>query len=330
MANRDPKFRWFRTYADIVDNTKIRLLAFEDRWHFVALCALKCDGLLDDPQDEYYERKIAIKLGVQVRELDEIKRRLMDVKLIDADYQPVKWEMRQHRKVDLPDGESLDGYKGYVYFISDSNLETVKIGYSKNPWARVKDLQTGRTAKLSVVATLRTTEVSENDIHGIFEDERESGEWFRVSPRIQGLIKAIKAKELPDASAVADYVSNYVATTKETDTDTEVISPKGDKSANADPNDFSFSDFEESWGEVVKECGLPAMRAGARERRRRAFNTRKRQYPDIDDWRIAFTTLRKAKWMHGDNDRGWRCDADDFLDPRKFNRLVEGKYGQAD
>lgn len=100
--------------------------------------------------------------------------------------------------------------------------------------------------------------------------------------------------------------------------------------SDAPEDDFTFVDFEESWAEVAKACGLPVMRDGARDRRRKDFNTRKRQFPDIDDWRAAFSTLRKAKWMHGDNSRQWRCDADDFLNPKKFTRLVEGKYGQTD
>ena len=33
--------QWFRLYAGIVDDEKLRLLAFEDRWHYVALLALK-------------------------------------------------------------------------------------------------------------------------------------------------------------------------------------------------------------------------------------------------------------------------------------------------
>lgn len=110
---------------------------------------------------------------------------------------------------------------------------------------------------------------------------------------------------------------------------TEYIEPNGSCAASGTPeDDFTFSDFEEAWAEVSKACGLPAMRAGARDRRRRAFSVRKRQYPDMADWQTAFATLRKARWMHGDNRQGWRCDADDFLNPQKFSRLVEGSYAE--
>jgi hypothetical protein len=88
--------RWFRFYADAVDDDKLRLIAFEDRWHFVALCCLKSSGLLDAESDNK-ERRIAVKLGVQLRELDEIKRRLMDVELVDDNFHPVAWEKRQYQ-----------------------------------------------------------------------------------------------------------------------------------------------------------------------------------------------------------------------------------------
>ena len=89
------EMRWFRMYTDAVDNPKLKLLAFEDRWHYVAFCCLKRSGLLDDPGKPNLERLIAVKLGVQLRELDEIKRRLMDVDLLDEDYSPMNWDERQ-------------------------------------------------------------------------------------------------------------------------------------------------------------------------------------------------------------------------------------------
>jgi hypothetical protein len=86
--------QWFRMYAEAVDDDKLRLLAFEDRWHFVALLCLKAAGTLDSDAP-YLERRIALKLGLQLPQLDELKRRLIDVNLIDDTWQPVKWGERQ-------------------------------------------------------------------------------------------------------------------------------------------------------------------------------------------------------------------------------------------
>lgn len=88
---------WFRLYHRIVDDEKLRLLAFEDRWHFVALCCLKASGLIDEPDSAMRSRKIAVKLGIQVRELEEVARRLREVELIDETLNPVAWTQLQQR-----------------------------------------------------------------------------------------------------------------------------------------------------------------------------------------------------------------------------------------
>jgi hypothetical protein len=82
-------------WSEAVDDEKLRLLAFEDRWHFVALLCCKAQGLLDNPGD-LMQRKVAVKLGLQLRELDEVARRLAEVGLIDqVTLQPQGWDHRQ-------------------------------------------------------------------------------------------------------------------------------------------------------------------------------------------------------------------------------------------
>jgi len=90
---------WFRMYTEAIDDEKLRLLAFEDRWHYVAILCCKGSGLLDDDSENQLRmRKIAVKLGVQLRELDEIARRLSEVGLIDQEtLQPINWNARQFK-----------------------------------------------------------------------------------------------------------------------------------------------------------------------------------------------------------------------------------------
>jgi hypothetical protein len=83
---------WFRLYSKLIDNDKLRLLAFEDRWHFVAILCLKSMGNLDEPEGDLKYRKIALKMGLQVRELEEVTRRLHEVKLIKKNMQPIGWD----------------------------------------------------------------------------------------------------------------------------------------------------------------------------------------------------------------------------------------------
>jgi len=87
---------WLRLYSDMVDNEKVRLLSFDDRWHFIAILCCKQQGILDQ-NSELTERKLAVKLGVQLRELDEIKRRLFEVELVDENFQPIGWNEKQYK-----------------------------------------------------------------------------------------------------------------------------------------------------------------------------------------------------------------------------------------
>ena len=87
---------WFRMYHESLDDEKLRLLAFEDRWHFVALLCCKAKGILDDGSVDLIRRKVAVKLGLAIRELDEVARRLDEVDLIDKEtLQPLAWDIRQ-------------------------------------------------------------------------------------------------------------------------------------------------------------------------------------------------------------------------------------------
>ena len=87
--------RWLRLWTDIISDPKVRMLAFEDRWHFVALLCMKRRGELDGVKGDLLERTVGVTLGVGDRDRDEIKRRLIEVTLIDESWQPKAWERRQ-------------------------------------------------------------------------------------------------------------------------------------------------------------------------------------------------------------------------------------------
>lgn len=91
----DPQMRWLRLWTDITSDPKIKMLAFEDRWHYVALLCMKRRGDVDGVTGDLLERSVGVSLGLGDRERDELKRRLMEVHLIDAKWQPKAWKKRQ-------------------------------------------------------------------------------------------------------------------------------------------------------------------------------------------------------------------------------------------
>lgn len=131
------------------------------------------------------------------------------------------------------DPELTGGWRGYVYFIATSGGGKYKIGYSKNPWARLKDLQVASSEQLLLVATVKTTDVSEKGIHAELDEYRLSGEWFSDCAIIADLISAIKSKKVTTVDESVDYLRSYsvatVVTTKDTDTDTDTDTDKSTK-----------------------------------------------------------------------------------------------------
>lgn len=93
--------QWCRLYAETVDDAKLKLLAFEDRWHFIALLCLKTQGVLDSTRPELLDRVVAAKLGLGLREADEVRRRLVEVDLVAQDWQPLAWDRRQFKSDDV-------------------------------------------------------------------------------------------------------------------------------------------------------------------------------------------------------------------------------------
>lgn len=88
--------QWFRMWTDAIDDEKLKLLAFEDRWHYVALLCMKRKGILDAPDSPALrDRKVGAKLGLGDRDRDEVRNRLREVGLVDENWQPLGWGKRQ-------------------------------------------------------------------------------------------------------------------------------------------------------------------------------------------------------------------------------------------
>ena len=70
----------------------------------------------------------------------------------------------------------------FIYAISDG--ENIKIGYSKNPSKRLKQLQTGCVKPLSLIHTIEVDDnkvkIVETLIHNNLSANKLSGEWYNI------------------------------------------------------------------------------------------------------------------------------------------------------
>ncbi|WLA80334.1 GIY-YIG nuclease family protein [Bradyrhizobium elkanii] len=219
---------WFRLYNTLVDDPKVQQLPDS---LFKALINLWCvasqnDGVLPSNGD------IAYKLRIKPEKAAEYVTKLVRAGLldnIDGAFVPHNWDGRQYKSPKSDDGADPKGK--YVYFVTAGSVGSVKIGVSKNPWARVAELQTGYPDKLSIAATFKTRATSEVDLHDLLADFRRQGEWFDLPASVMNVV-------LDAHTAKSDYValmlllrselrkeirSSYVAGTREDQSKVEKI-----------------------------------------------------------------------------------------------------------
>ena len=88
--------KWLKLYVDIAQNPRIKLLAFEDRWHYISLLCAKAEGYLDE-RPELRDRMVSVHLGLTPSELENVKDRLVDVGLISDEWQIYNWDEKQSK-----------------------------------------------------------------------------------------------------------------------------------------------------------------------------------------------------------------------------------------
>jgi len=104
---------WFRMYTDFLNDPKMIALAFEDQRHFIGILALKSDGAIDDICEEsLLDRIVAQRLWIDHGVIRDVKKRLINAKLIDSAWQPLAWNKRQMQSdKDLTNAERQARYR---------------------------------------------------------------------------------------------------------------------------------------------------------------------------------------------------------------------------
>ena len=87
--------KWFKLYPEIANHPRLRILSFEDRWHYVSLMCAKADGTLDQKSEKLRDQMLSVHLGLTPVEMAAVKERLMDVELIAGDWDIINWDDKQ-------------------------------------------------------------------------------------------------------------------------------------------------------------------------------------------------------------------------------------------
>ena len=78
-----------------------------------------------------------------------------------------------------------------VYFIGEQNPSTIKIGWAKNPWTRLKELQRGNSRELEVWGCYAGSRHDEAREHRDWADIRLDGEWFQGTRELLFYIRRV-------------------------------------------------------------------------------------------------------------------------------------------
>jgi hypothetical protein len=78
-----------------------------------------------------------------------------------------------------------------IYFITCREVGRVKIGFSAKPQARASVAQVGSPLPLELERVCDGTRGDEAALHERFSDARAHGEWFRLTPEIEGFMAAL-------------------------------------------------------------------------------------------------------------------------------------------
>jgi autotransporter translocation and assembly factor TamB len=138
----------------------VQLLSFEDQRHFIVLLCLKAGGALDRVygSSATRERVILSALRIDSISLVDLKNRLMEIAVIDADWQPTAWEKRQESK-DKTAAErmrrSREAQRNVTESVTESVTRNVTVGVTRDVTPleekRGEEKKKKREQKLAVV-----------------------------------------------------------------------------------------------------------------------------------------------------------------------------------
>lgn len=322
--------RWYRAYEGTVTDAKLAEAAVvADVSRAVSIAAWHC--LLESAATvnncgsyDTSARRVSIILCEPPAAVEALFAAYAELGLI-GDGQILSWKKRQYQdKGDAPEGESG---KPHVYFIGSDWRKSVKIGFSKNPWARVKEIQTGNSTKMELLAHFKCTETSEIRIHDLLCDMRHQGEWFDLPANITDLIQQASKSGATYEDLLRLLRSELRSPTSlikaETETETEVLSSNEDRPSGDGP-ELKPEHVLEAYRELAAELGLPVPRDFTPERRQ-LVKARIAQYP-LADFQEVFARCRGSPFLRGERTAKTPLTFDWLMQKRNFQKVLEGNY----
>jgi hypothetical protein len=129
-----------------------------------------------------------------------------------------------------------------VYWIQEGADGPIKIGRTRDVWKRRKELQTGNSRPLNVLATVTGDGQTERALHSTFAHLRLMGEWFRADSELVQYVATVR--EWDDVRRRLDDLSRLV---EETQRQLDELVAEAEASDDDDEGDEGDVTEEVSW-----------------------------------------------------------------------------------
>ena len=80
----------------------------------------------------------------------------------------------------------------FIYFVQCQMTKMVKIGYARDPLARLSSMQTGSPTPLKMLTIIPGDRFKEKQMHARFKNCYSHGEWFSPSPELMAYIDELR------------------------------------------------------------------------------------------------------------------------------------------
>jgi hypothetical protein len=260
--------QWFKHDSNANSDDKLQNLLLDYGlegyglyWYCLELIVNKIDENNLTFELRHDARIIARNTGCTVQKVEEMMRKLIDLGLFENDGGRITClKLRSRLDKSMTSNSYIrnlitnlkvknEDYLGYVYFILAENetVKRIKIGRSKNPQARLNDLQRRRDCiglKLTILHTIKSDDcVSlETEFHKKFKSLNIVDEWFKYDDEILSYIKSLR---LDYDLIINDYDLKEEKRLEEIRTDKNTI----------DRIDAEFAEF---WNAYPKKVGKDA------------------------------------------------------------------------
>lgn len=86
-------------------------------------------------------------------------------------------------------GYFSEGRPLMIYFIREDGSDYIKIGSTRMPGDRLKELQISNPRELRIERLIEAFPGAEPILHALFREDRVRGEWFKISKKLEQFMK---------------------------------------------------------------------------------------------------------------------------------------------